>query len=98
MGDGCYGAFENFQPRINLFKSILMVSKTFGSAKQHDPTLIEAVIKQRHQLFLQFGFHVYQQIAAGKQVELCEWRVFDHILGGKHHHFANGGCHAVTFA
>ena len=44
-------------------------------------------MKKREKLFLQFGFHINQQVPADQNIKFGKGRVHDHILGCKDHRF-----------
>ena len=67
-----------------------------GAPQKQDAAGVEAVVKERDELFLELRGQVDQEVPADQDVELREGRVHDDVLGGKDRHLADLLAHPVA--
>ena len=60
-----------------------------GAPQKQDTARIQAVVKQRQELFLQFRGQIDQQVAADQDIQLGKGGIHDDVLGGEGHHLAD---------
>src|SRR5215471_12738447 len=65
---------------VNGAKQSRRIIGGLGCAEQEKPALIERIVKGGAHLVLQISIEVDQNVAAGDQVDMGEWRVLDQVM------------------
>lgn len=75
--------FEDLEFLVQWFKKIMENSNGLRRTDKENSRLLQTVMKDWYELFLQLGAEVDEEITAAEQIELGEWRILDNVLLGK---------------
>ena len=64
-----------------------LYSKSLCATQYHNSLRIQAIVKKSEQFLLQLGIHIYEQIAARKNIDLGKRRMHYNVVLCKHNHF-----------
>src|SRR5439155_23494670 len=68
---------------VHRLKQLCERANRLGRAQEEESFRFKGVMKRRHDLFLQTGFEIDQQVAATDEVDARERRVAQEILSGE---------------
>ena len=91
-------ALEQFPLLVDCGEEIRGGAHRLRTAKEQVTARIERVMEERHELLLQEGVHVDEQVAAADQVDPREGRILGDVLLGEDKAISNRLDHAVALA